>query len=116
MNYSIEIVPRESSNPPWPELPPPITVQVPKGAHAIYVMEKAVDIDKRYKFIATWFGKDLGYFPEAINGIPENINTRDPNEQKYYWRFFADGSPQDVGVSTYPINGPTSIVLRYTKK
>ena len=113
MNYSIEVV--SSSNPPSPELPRPITVQVPKGAHAIDVMKEAVDIDQRYQFIATWLGKSLGFFPKAINGIPEFINTHDSSEQEY-WSFLVDGNPQGVGVSTYVINGPISIVLRYTKK
>ena len=117
MKYSIEVA-EECINPnqPWPILPPQVTVQVSNGVPAIDVMKKAYDIDKRYKFTATWFGKDLGFFTEAINGIPEIINTRDPKEQIGYWRFSVDGNPQDVGVSSYRITGPVSIVLRYTKK
>lgn len=107
VHYSVE-VPDDCGKP----APDPITVEVPEGSTAIDVMIKAVDIDVKYKFTATSFGEKLGFFINIINGIPE---SKDPN---CYWLFLVkDGidppHPANVGVSSYRITGPMSMILRY---
>ena len=109
MHYSVEF-PDDCDKP----APDPITVEVPEGSTAIDVMMKAVNIDGKYKFTATYFGGNLqGFMIDIINGIPE---VKDKN---WYWSFLVrEGTdpprPANVGVSIYKITVPMSMILRYT--
>ena len=112
MRYSVEVT-EECGE---PTVLGPIIVNVPRGSAAIDVMTEAVDMDAKYKFTATRF-KDLGYFIDAINGIPEL--KEGSKEKKCYWSFLVKvgaGPPQpvDVGVSSYKITRPMSMIFRYT--
>lgn len=68
------------------------------------VMEQATDQDKNFRFSATFFNKELGWFVDAYNFVYANY-TLDFS----YWQIL-DGEmkPLPVGISNYiPANGET---------
>ena len=88
-----------------------MTVTVPVGSVALRVMELAVDQDRSYRFSATYFGTQLGYFIDTIDGVTSD----DP----CYWFFYYQPpgmSPvfSNLGVSSFviPDNGGT-VIFRY---
>ena len=113
VHYSVEL-PDDCAGSAAPD---PITVNVKEGSTAIDVMIKAINIDVKYKFTATSFGEKMGYMINSINKIPAVLNLEE--KPKYYWAFLIkDGAgppqPATVGVSSYKITHPLSMILRYT--
>ena len=95
---------------------PSVNVTIPRGGTALQVMEAAVDINRSYRFAATYFGSTLGYFINAVNSIPPII---EPSES-CFWLFLIrtpDGEilPSNVGVSSYTFNDDGyGMILRYS--
>ena len=95
---------------------PSVNVTIPCGGTALQVMETAVDIDRSYRFVATYFGSSLGYLINAVNSIPPII---EPSES-CFWLFLIrtpDGEilPSNVGVSSYTFNDDGyGMILRYS--
>ena len=74
-------------------------------------MTGAIDIDRRYRFQATSFGRTLGFFIDAIGGTSSSSGC--------YWSFLikersAPARLSNVGVSSYSICSEVSIILSYT--
>ena len=104
----------EQNCPPSMENNPldPITVTIPANGTALKVLEASVNVDRAYRFTATYFGTTLGYLIDAINGTSSNMSC--------FWFFYIQtpGSPNPVlsnlGVSNFEI--PTtgySVFMRY---
>ena len=74
-------------------------------------MEKAVQPnDPTYRFSATYYGKDLGYSIDKLNGTAASGSC--------YWAVYieaADGSVKysNVGVSSLTIEDKQSLLMRY---
>ena len=113
VQYSVQF-PSDDCQPAAGSDPPgssPITIAVPAGSTAVDVMAGAADIDRRYRFQATSFGRTLGFFINAIGGTSSSSTC--------YWSFLvkegsAPASPSNVGVSSYSICSEVSIILSYT--
>ena len=97
---------------------PSVNVTIPCGGTALQVMEAAVDIDRSYRFAATYFGSSLGYFINAVNSIPPIIEPL--TNESCFWLFLIrtpDGEiiPSNVGVSSYTFNDDGyGMILRYS--
>ena len=109
VNYQLEYPQQNCSGGTTP--PTPVMVRVPVGSVALRVMELAVDQDRSYRFSATYFGTQLGYFIDTIDGVTSD----DP----CYWFFYYQPpgmSPvfSNLGVSNFviPDNGGT-VIFRY---
>ena len=108
VNYEIQY-PLDPAKPP----PAPVVVTVATGSPALDVMEKAVDLNKDYRFTATYYGTTLGFEIDTIYGI----ESKDP----YYWFFYIQkpGCQPELaptGVSNYNIPGADySVIFRYQK-
>ena len=109
VNYQLEYTQQRCSGDSTP--PPPVTVEIPVGSVALRVMELAVDQDRSYRFSATYFGTQLGYFIDTINGT----SSDDP----CYWFFYYQPPRMDpvfsnLGVSSFviPDNGGR-VIFRY---
>ena len=106
MNYSLTF-PVDSPNKP----PPPVTVPIDKGSPALAVLQGAVDINKDYKFTATYYGTAMGYDIDTIYGVEDKA--------PYYWMFYiqkpgCEPELAPVGVSNYIIPDPGySVIFRY---
>ena len=91
--------------------PTPVLVNIVNGSSALAVLEGAVDIDRGYRFTATYFGNPLGYLIEAINGTA--------SEFPCFWFFYIQepgGQPEfsQVGVSNYVVpDSGYSVIFRY---
>ena len=98
----------------------PVTIAVPSGSMVLDVMQQAVGIDGQtpsaFKFSATYFGPQLGFFIDTIGGT-SSINT---GSSGCYWQLLYRylNNPltsSNVGASHFSIccNG-YSIVWQYT--
>ena len=92
----------------------PITVTILANGTAQNVLEASVDVNRAYRFTATYFGSTLGYSIGTINGTSSN------NPCFWFFYFQAPGQPgpvfSNLGVSNFII--PTSgysIFMRYEK-
>ena len=96
---------------------PSIDVTIPCGGTALRLMEKAADVDPRYRFTVTYFG-GLGYFTNAINMIPYTINP--PASESCYWQFLIETPDGELlrsnfGVSSFTFNSDGyGMIRRYT--
>lgn len=77
-------------------------------------MKAAVDKDSsKYKFTATYYGSSLGFFIDAIGGVPAAPNS------EFYWAFYysiGNGKPikSDKGVSDFIIPSSNyTIIMKY---
>ena len=76
-------------------------------------MEKAVQPnDPTYRFSATYYGNELGYFIDKLNGTASSDSC--------YWAVYveaADGSIESSndGVSSLTIQNKESLLMRYQK-
>ena len=94
--------------------PEKVMVEVKRGSTALDVMEEAVtDFGRDYRFSATYFGEELGYFIDQINGTASDV------ESSCFWFFFTvDRNGMEVlspvGVSNFriPKNGK-SVIWRF---
>ena len=91
---------------------------LPMHSTALDVMKAAVDHDSQsYKFVATYYGSNLGFFINAIGNTPTAPTA--PTD-KFYWAFYysiGDGKLpiySDKGVSNFiiPSSGYT-IIMKY---
>lgn len=93
--------------------PRPVTLNTTAGGVAQEVLERAVELGRSYRFAATYFGSELGYFVDAING------TRSNNPCFWFFLIQEPGSTGDLitaplGISNYVIPGEGySIVFQY---
>ena len=74
------------------------------------IMERAVDVDRAYRFSATYFGSELGYFIDKLNGTASAGSC--------FWKVCvkaADGTVQvaNVGVSSLIIGNKETLQMKY---
>ena len=93
--------------------PPDAAVSIVQGGTALDVMEQAGNMGSDYRFSATYFGSDLGFFIDTLNGVSSNV------DENCFWLYFImtpNGIIEiaDLGVSSYviPADGYT-IIWRY---
>ena len=93
--------------------PDTVTVTVPIKSRALIVMQEAASMNSDLRFSATYFGSELGYFIEKLNGTNSDLGKscfwfiyiRDPKGNEFL-------SP--LGVSNYVLRGNGySIVWRF---
>ena len=95
--------------------PAQATTKVPAGSVALIVMQEAANDDSQLRFTATYFGSDLGYYIDAING------TSTDSENRCYWLIYVrypNGTEflSPLGVSSYVLPGTGySLIWRYTR-
>ena len=87
-------------------------VSVKKGSTVLTVMEQAVtNFGRSYRFSATYFGGDLGYFIDTINGTT--------SDSPCFWFLYTstptscDETLSPVGVSTATVNKGSSVTWRF---
>ena len=109
VDYQLEFPQKNCSGSSIP--PTPVTVTIPVGGVAQRVMELAVDQDRSYRFSATYFGTQLGYFIDTINGTTSN--------NPCFWFFYYQPPGMNpvlanLGVSNFviPDNGGR-VIFRY---
>ena len=109
VNYQLEFPQQRCPGGSSP--PPPVSVEIPVGSVAQRVMELAVDQDRSYRFSATYFGTQLGYFIDTINGTTSN--------NPCFWFFYYQPPGMkpifaNLGVSNFviPDNGGR-VIFRY---
>ena len=113
MNYSIQYSDPVCSNDTAPD---DVVVPIKKGKIALNVMEEAVTMfGSAYRFSATYFGGDLGYFIDTINGTSSDV------ESSCFWFIYIldqDGNEilSPVGVSNLVISKrQRNIIWRYER-
>ena len=91
--------------------PDSVVVSVKKGSTVQTVIEQAVtDFGRFYRFSATYFGGDLGYFIDTINGTT--------SDNPCFW-FLYTSTPTSgealspVGVSTATVEKGSAVTWRY---
>ena len=91
--------------------PDSVMVSVKKGSTVLTVMEQAVtDFGRSYRFSATYFGGDLGYFIDTINGTT--------SDSPCFW-FLYTSTPTSgealspVGVSTATVKKGSAVTWRF---
>ena len=91
--------------------PPAISLPLKqRNILAMTIMERAVDVDRAYRFSATYFGSELGYFIDKINGTASAGTC--------YWKVCIkaiDGTVQvaNVGVSNLQIKNRETLQMKY---
>lgn len=89
--------------------PEPAMVSIPTGSNVLAVMQRAVDnFGRDYRFSATYFGSELGFFIDTLSGTSSNV------EDNCFWIYYIDPPNGDefkanLGVSNYivPADGYT---------
>ena len=115
VEYSVEYSYEDKDVAETPIIIKPVTVVIPAGGSALQVMENAaVKHGQQYYFTAKFYGDNLGFNIETINGFPKSPS-------KCYWEFLIrlpDGSvkPSKLGVSSYYFDTDEyGMIMRYTK-
>ena len=109
VNYQLEFPQQRCPGGSSP--PPPVSVEIPVGSVAQRVMELAVDQDRSYRFSATYFGTQLGYFIDTINGTTSN--------NPCFWFFYYQPPGMNpvlanLGVSNFVIpDNEGRVIFRY---
>jgi hypothetical protein len=75
------------------------------------MLQEAADINKAFRFASTYFGSDLGFFINTMNGL-----TGDYNLDQSYWEIL-DGDDQQtpVGVSSYKPQDGETVTFNFTR-
>ena len=101
VGYEIRYDPRcvaEGQSPP-----PPTTVMVDPQSTALNVMEAAVvGFDPTYRFSATYFGEEVGYFIDRIGNATVNM------DRDCFWVYYVISTTVGGGETLYPPSGGIS--------
>ncbi|XP_071102062.1 uncharacterized protein [Haliotis cracherodii] len=77
----------------------------------IYFLQKAADIDERFRFKLTYFGPVLGYFVNSINKLEGNY------AENTSWVFTdVDFNTHKLGISHHIPNHHDTIIFSFTNK
>ena len=114
VRYSIEYVDIETCGQGLELVPPPeVETEIAALGSAQRVLEESVEFGRDYRFTASFFNNEFGYFVDEINGTSGSTTTN------CFWLFYVrlpNGTEvqPNVGISNYviPADGH-SVIMRY---